>query len=876
MIKKLLLVFLISVFFLYGQESTYIKANKDKIIIGNKSIERVIDTQNEGVSTHQIRNKSSGSKYDVNSDEFALRIVFTSWGPAYSKKQNGENPVLLTSTDFQYKGYKIRDLKNDGKELILGYVFNNNMSAFVVNVFYEVYPNDFYMRKWIEVSDTAYGTQFLDKIFLESLTFKDIEFSHGNFGQPVFNKDIFLGVEYPTTENNLDSGKVMVGYIVGQKITSTVYKSHTSIVGVAPSSAKLEQTFMDYVDQLKVKGTRQFLLYNTWYDLRFPSLVESSENIMNEKNVLNRIDSFKKSLSNSNSELNAFVIDMGWDKITAKWEIDSTRFPNGFSRLKSSLDSIHTSLGLWASPWGGYEERTERVKWASENGYETSGDFLCFAGTKYNKAMSSAMVNFTKKYHIGYFKWDGLSIGCNELNHGHLPGLYSHETIVSNFIAMMDSVRKINPEIFINITIGTWLSPWWLKYADCVWMQGEDYGYADNVPCINDRDKAITYKDGVLWDDLRNQQLLFPMSSMMTHGIIKGSLNLLGGKNETLDSFSNEVMMYFGRGVSMWELYLTPDLVSDDEWKSITSTIKWAKANKDVLKRSKMILGDPIKQEPYGFVHLIKEKGILLLRNPNVNGHDVKIKLTPDLGDINPSTRYFINVIYPYNMILPDPIAINEDLTLHLDGYEILTAELIPFETINKNLPLGIKYSIDKNNLKVYDKPGSKRKIISIKKDEITELNFSGTNKKINVEKNSLIINNKNEFRATSKIKLPANYKNARIAYLIEGVGILQGVPSPKVEISVNGINKNSTIKQENGKWFWIFADLDSMENEISCKIYLDNKGKWKTSGWVFANEELSSKTIESKLLNDTNEALPEKPYDANINKVIIPLNKKK
>ncbi len=61
-------------------------------------------------------------------------------------------------------------------------------------------------------------------------------------------------------------------------------------------------------------------------------------------------------------------------------------------------------------------------------------------------------------------------------------------------------------------------------------MQGQDYGYAEDVPCINERDKAITYKDGVLWDDLQKQHLLFPMSSIMTHGIIKGKLNFLGGK----------------------------------------------------------------------------------------------------------------------------------------------------------------------------------------------------------------------------------------------------------------------------------------------------------------------------------------------------------
>ena len=870
MLKTILLLLLISNLWIYGQEKSYITVSKGKIVIGNKNIERVIDIKDGTASTTEILNKRSGSNYEINSDEFALNIIFSSWGPAYSKKQNGESNVLLTSKDFQYKNYSIRDLEDSGKEINLNYTFNQSMTAFVVNVFYQIYPGDIYMRKWIEISDTSFGTQFLDRIYLESLTFKEKEFSHGSFGQPVFNKDIFLGVEYPTTENIINSEKVLAGYIVGQKITNNVYKSHTSILGTAPSSVKLEQTFMSYVDDIKVKGTRQFLLYNTWYDMRLPFLIDNPNNILNEKNVLNRIDSFKRTLSSSNIQLNAFVIDLGWDKITPEWEIDSAKFPNGFSLIKKSLDSIHTSLGLWASPWGGYEERNQRVKWANQHGYETSGDFLCFAGKKYFNALFDAMVNYTNKYDIGYFKWDGLSIGCNELNHGHLPGIYSHEAIVSNFISMIDSVRKINPDIFINITIGTWLSPWWLKYADCVWMQGEDYGYADNVPCINDRDKAITYKDGVLWDDLRNQQLLFPISSIMTHGIIKGSLNLLGGKNETLDSFSNEVMMYFGRGVSMWELYLTPDLVSGDEWKSITSTIKWAKANKDVLKNTRMILGNPLKKEPYGFIHLTKDKGILLLRNPDVTRHEVKVKLTPDFGDISTSSKYFIKVIYPYNMILPDPVGINQEFVLNLDGYEILTAELIPLDNINKDFPVGIKYSIDDNKLTVYGESASPLKVKSIDNRELTEINKK--REKINIKAFKSIINEKDEFISSCEIKIPKTYKNSKIGFLLECPDSLQGIPEPAVKIVVNNENKKINIKQQNGKWFWIFADLDPSSNDVSCKINLDKKEKWTVDGWLFADEELSGKTVLLNNIKGNEEIIPARPYSANIYKVIMPL----
>ena len=68
-----------------------------------------------------------------------------------------------------------------------------------------------------------------------------------------------------------------------------------------------------------------------------------------------------------------------------------------------------------------------------------------------------------------------------------------------------------------------------------------------------------------------------PVSGLMIHGIIKGRLNFLGGKDESLDSFTNEVMMYFGRGVMMWELYVSPDLLSDNEWNAIASLLNGLK-----------------------------------------------------------------------------------------------------------------------------------------------------------------------------------------------------------------------------------------------------------------------------------------------------------
>ncbi len=876
MLKKLFPVLLFSIISVFAQNKAFIKKEANQIAIGNKYVERVISLLPNDVGTIQIKNRISGKVYNVKSDEFALRIVFSGVGPAPKMEQNGENPVLLTNKDFQYTGYKESDIDDGGKKLSLDFKFDWDYTAFRLTVNYEVFPKEFSLRKWIEVADSSAGIQFLDKVYVESMTFEDKDFSHGQFGQPVFNKDIFLGVEYPTVENTITDSKVMIGYVVGKEIKKKPFVSHTSIIGASPSKVKLEQTFMDYVDGIKVNGTHPYLLYNSWYDFRNPEIVDDSASVMNEKNVLNRIVTFKKYMFDKyDIALNAFVLDDGWDNYRSMWAIDSTRFPNGFAPLVNALKPMHTELGIWASPFCGYSNRDTRVNWGAAHGYEKVGDFLCFAGTKYKAAFKKRMVDYTKDYDLGYFKWDGFLLSCNEPDHGHLPGIYSREANVSTYIDIIKAVRKVNPKIYLNITTGTWLSPWWLKYADCIWMQGADYAYAEDVPSINDRDKAITYRDAVLWDDLQKQHLLFPMSSLMTHGIIKGRLNFLGGKNESLDSFSNEVMMYFGRGVMMWELYVSPDLLSDNEWKAIASSVKWAEANKNVLEKTKMILGDPLKRETYGYLHLTKDKGILLLRNPDVESRNVKIKLTPDLGDINPSAKYYVKVIYPYNMILPKPVTMNQELSINLQGYEVLTAEIIPSDKIDKGLPVGIKYSEDKNGLVVYGEPGEKEKILSVSEKNLGEINFKGSRRKVKFIENLPLINSGRAFVSKVSIKVPANFKNAKFAFLLEPDVKLQDKLKPEMEIEVNGKQQKVKVEEETGKWFWVIADLETGKNNVSYKVNFKNKVSGKISSWIFADEELQSKKLEDVSSSD-NELMPAKPYPADIQKIIIPIKKNK
>ena len=828
-----------------AQSSAYINVTGNKIEIGNKYIERIISLVPEKIGTEKIINKVSQQAYNVISLEFELIINFGGFGPAYGKKQNGENPSKLSSNDFEFLGYTQGEYKQNGKRFTLKFKYENYLTSILADVNFIILPDNFYIRKYIELEDESEGIHWLDRISVENITFESPDFDLAAFGQPVFYNDIFLGVEYPAVENIIEKNNVKIGYIVGEKITNDPYRTYSSVIGVASSAETIRQAFLNYVDEIKVNGTRAFLLYNSWYDFRNPDIVSDDESIMNVPNVLRRIETFKNYMYEKyNINLDAFVLDDGWDKYQSIWEIDSLRFPAAFNPFIQPLKEMNTSLGIWASPFCGYSNREKRVNWASSHGYERVGEFLCFAGSSYKKEFKKKMVQYTSDYNIGYFKWDGFLLACNEPDHGHLQGIYSRTALIQTYIDMMQTVREVNPDIFINITVGSWLSPWWLQYADCIWMQGEDYAYAEEVPSLNPRDKSITYRDAILWDDLQNQNLLFPMSSLMTHGIIKGRLNFLGGKNESLLSFSNEVTMYFGRGVMMWELYVSPDLLNENEWNVIASAVKWAKKNKDILSNTKMILGNPLKREVYGYSHLTGKKGILLIRNPSVHPQEVKINLTNFPGEISDSEKYYVKKVYPYNFIYPKPVASDESIDLTIDSYQVLTIELIPESAMDSNLPIGIRYSSN-----------SSGEILEYEKNDF-ENNMFETNVSYGDDKVTI----------STLVTLPGNANDAKIAFLVEPDRNVDLEDLPAFQININDKIQDIEVETENYKWFWISSELKDSVNDIQFSFDKFSNKSVNVEVWMF-NSNLLIERKTGKNIDYRDEPALFNPYPANVEK---------
>jgi hypothetical protein len=172
---------------------------------------------------------------------------------------------------------------------------------------------------------------------------------------------------------------------------------------------------------------------------------------------------------------------------------------------------------------------------------------------------------------------------------------------------------------------------------------------------------------------------LFPMNSLMLHGLIFARYAERLGSDPSHD-FSDEVHSYFGTGTQLQEMYITPSLLSPQDWDVLAETAKWSRNNAQILKDSHWIGGDPALLEVYGWAAWSPEKAIVTLRNPSDHPQDFTASLAALLELPNGTASRFA-ARSPWNMgsrKLTWSIPTQEQHRFFLVPFQVLTLELAP------------------------------------------------------------------------------------------------------------------------------------------------------------------------------------------------------
>jgi hypothetical protein len=458
-----------------------------------------------------------------------------------------------------------------------------------------------YLREVVTVTALAQD-EAIPRIKLLQVAAPDAEVFGKVAGSPVVVGNDYLMFENPLAKSSAYVEDASASMWLDNALPLRKGQSLTvsAVIGVT-APGQMRRDFLAYIEAERAHPYRTFLHYNSWYDIGYDTSYTAAD-------ALDRIHAFGEALSVKRGvKLDSFLLDDGWDDLTGQWGFSQT-FPDGFVPLRDAAAPYGAAPGAWLSPWGGYNHNKEaRIAAGKKAGYEIIDGGFALSGPKYYDDFHKATLDLVTRQGVNQFKLDGT---------GNADKVFPGSRFNSDFdaaIHLIADLRAAKPDLFINLTTGTYPSPAWLIYADSIWRGGQDHAFTGvGTP----RQRWMTYRDRETYQNIVVAGPLFPLNALMLHGLIYAQhapdLNSDPGHD-----FPAEVHSYFGSGTSLQEMYITPSLLKPADWDTLAEAAKWSRANAEVLKDTHWIGGDPGHLAVYGWAAWTPRKAIITLRNPS-------------------------------------------------------------------------------------------------------------------------------------------------------------------------------------------------------------------------------------------------------------------
>lgn len=465
-------------------------------------------------------------------------------------------------------------------------------------------------------------------------------------GSPVIAGNLFFGAELPVFSSETDPAGFTSGFPCTYRLEGTQTVAFSSVSGVTPPGQR-RRGFQAYLERERARPAKAYLHFNGWYD--------TGTNVT-ETNLLGVIDAYDRELAKKRGvKLDGYVLDDGWDDAGSTfWGWQKKTLPNGLNKVRARAEAAGSGLGIWISPLGGYGAAPQRIANARKLGL-TDGDTLDLSDPRYYAWFRDKCRSLMRDDHVRYFKWDKAGDGVNP----HFMAL----------LKLAGELHADDPELFLNVTVGTWASPFWLNHVDCTWHGGGDVAWLGKG---DKREQWLTYRDASALSNSKRGPL-YPLNSLMLHGLVLG--HHYQGKTvaEAGNHLRNECRSFFATGTCMQEVYLSPDLMDDAAWDDLATAAKWAKKRAAVLLDSHMIGGDPAKVEPYGWAAWIPGQAVLALRNPDDQPREITVEAGAafELPPNAPKT-WALQSPYPDQRVKSLDLQTGTPVTVRLEPFEVL------------------------------------------------------------------------------------------------------------------------------------------------------------------------------------------------------------
>ena len=607
-----------------------------------------VDVQKVGrkLAGVMVSDKINGRVYSLGNDIFRLLVQDEQTDEACSKKEYKETMHTITAQDLMCVEMKQVRLaakpksrrlveRKPGNRIVVTFAVPTDGKSFTWWV--ELRQGQPYVRVGLDIEPLQFAMP-ARKVTLLDVKAPEARVEGTVKGAPVVaaGNRLFAGMESPLCLSEATTEGFTCSVVRKTDLPRRAVSSFSAVLGFCQPT-QLRRTFqLAYINQERARAYAPFLNYNTWYDIGYFSPYT-------EKDALATVKIFGEELVKKRGvKMDSFLFDDGWDNTETLWEFHKD-MPNEFRKIRKLAESYGAEPGVWFSPWGGYGKPHDMRLQAAGDRFETNERGFALSGPKYYEHFKNMCLHMIKENGINHFKFDGTS-GEAEPAKGSRFG--------SDFeaaICLINELRDVRPDLYINLTTGTWASPFWFGIADSIWRGDWDHDFCGEG---SNRNQWITFRDAQIY--LNNVKIspLFPINSLMTHGVIYNR-SARGLTTTEGDDLAKEIWSGFGLGTQMEELYITPSMLKAKEWDSLAAAAKWARANGETLVDSHWVGGNPVDLVVYGFAAWSPAKGILTLRNPAATaqefafdpaaiwelpvGAPVKYKLSSPKGDKLPA-----------------------------------------------------------------------------------------------------------------------------------------------------------------------------------------------------------------------------------------------
>ena len=463
--------------------------------------------------------------------------------------------------------------------------------------------------------------------------------THVERGFPVYAADeCFFTLAHPAGAAEGAGGKVLLRQYPGVRLAAgETFPCMEVVYGVAKAGAA-RQAFVDHVRSRMRRVVRG---HDKPYAIFEPFGARPNGDFNETEDfVLDNIAKVAQGQQEAGCHFDLYSVDFWVDYRGTLKECDPQRFPRGLPPIRQELDKLGTALGLWIDgSWEGWSIggnpspavqaclNYDLQKPETLQQVQLERKAFCRAAEPIRSMYAHAFRHHIREHGVRLLKFDNTSCVCANLHHGHLPGLYSTEAIED---ALIDFFRVLDaewPEVFLMLYWG-YKSPWWLVHADTLFDSGIDIEAASpsDQPTPYVRDGITQKLDQAQW--VANENLPPLGKDSLGVWLSDWPWNSQVGK----ERWEAGLVMDICRGSMLAQPWSDTSWLSPPERRQMAEFIALLKAQPVCFRNSRFILGDPYKQEPYGYCCTDGKRAFLALHNCCWNDSVLRLELNSAWG----------------------------------------------------------------------------------------------------------------------------------------------------------------------------------------------------------------------------------------------------